>query len=361
MSGERPVELALVGAGWIAERAYLPWLRAGGDCCVKRIFDPERARAQRLAEPLGATVSEDLDRALAPGVEAVLVCSPPSSHPQIIRQALARGHHVLCEKPVVRSATELALATPDGDGGRLMGSAVMRFRPDVARLLGWVRSGRLGRLTRVQAGWWRERGVPGPGTWRSSRDSAPAGVLEDLGPHLIDLVVAALLQGGGPSAVRGCASLLHRRGGGSGRGASWFRAGGSDDYDAPDFCTARVLAGQVLVDLEMAWTDEAPGDLVTIAIEGEEGVARLEGLWGFSTQRRCPEQRVCLEVGPVREVHSFPVGPVQQEDAFRASLAAFAAFCRGRAAPDASFAQLRAVTGWLEAIQRAAGARKEAA
>src|SRR5207237_1356778 len=150
----------------------------------------------------------------------------------------------------------------------------------------------LGRLRRLGLGWWRHRGVPAPGSWRTQAAISPGGVLEDLGPHLLDIaagiVTAARLPLAEPAAV--VRSRLERRGGAADGGASWF-GGEHATYDAPDHCAAELrLSSGCTLALEIAWTDPRPDDEVRIHVEGDDGQATLTGLLGFSTARRQREQ-----------------------------------------------------------------------
>lgn len=89
----------------------------------------------------------DLDEALAlPGVDVVVVATPPATHAELVLNALKQGEHVLCEKPF----------SPDLDGARVMLRAAelagmvhaagheMRWFPQQAALPAAVRAGRVG-------------------------------------------------------------------------------------------------------------------------------------------------------------------------------------------------------------------------
>jgi predicted dehydrogenase len=68
--------------------------------------DPERTaeRARRHAIPVACT---SLAEALAqPGVDAVTIATPPHSHRELVRAAIAADKHVLCEKPFARNSAE---------------------------------------------------------------------------------------------------------------------------------------------------------------------------------------------------------------------------------------------------------------
>jgi predicted dehydrogenase len=96
----------VVGTGFGA-RVHVPALRAAGFTVTALVGrDPERTRrrADRLGIPHAPIA---LDDALAlPGVVAVTIATPPSTHCALALAALATGKHVLCEKPFALDASE---------------------------------------------------------------------------------------------------------------------------------------------------------------------------------------------------------------------------------------------------------------
>lgn len=342
----RVTRVALFGAGWIADKAYLPPLIEHPRLRVVAVYDPVAARARALAARCpGAIAVAEVGAALMSS-EASIICASAAEHLALLEACRDAGHRMLCEKPVLRTTAELAALGPDGLA-RTMGSATMRMRGDVATLLGWISDGRIGPPRRIRLAWLRHAGVPSPGSWRTQAAYSPGGVLEDLGPHLLDIVTALVPHGRGE--VR-AAALRHR--GLAGASAAWFD-GTSGAYDAPDHCVARLALGDCEVELELAWTDPVDGDRVTIEVEGPGGRAELDGLLGFSTDRRQPAQRCVIEAGALSERRTFPFGPAVQHLAFAASLDRFAAFCAGEAAAVSDGASIARVATWIEDIRRA--------
>jgi predicted dehydrogenase len=69
------------------------------------VIDPKRDRLEQLAQTLGlspdtALVNDWREGMALPGVEAVVIATPASTHHELIRTALEQGHHVLAEKPL---------------------------------------------------------------------------------------------------------------------------------------------------------------------------------------------------------------------------------------------------------------------
>jgi predicted dehydrogenase len=344
VSERRRLRLGFVGAGWVAENAYAPGLAADSRLAATCVLDPDARRAARFAGLTGAVPVADFDAVLC-AADAVVVCTPPDEHATAVRRAVAARKHVLCEKPVARRVAELELG-PHADA-LLMASASIRLRTDVAQLLRWIADGRLGAVRRARLWWVRGAGVPAPGSWRTDPRHAPLGVLEDLGPHLLDIVAALVADD--EAELAECE--LDCRFGGQPRAAGWFAAGTESTYVVPDVAHARIVTGRGIdIDVRAAWADGGAGDTAGIIVEGEHGRAECRGLFGFSTERREPEQlcRRAVEGKPV-EARGFEPGPGLQIDAFRRMLRVFADFAAGLRPACAGAVDARRVAGWLEA------------
>jgi predicted dehydrogenase len=96
----------------------------------------------------------DLDTLLRdPGIDAVYVATPHSSHAEFIRQCLLAGKPVLCEKPMVPSlavAREM-VALAQERRVFLMEALWTRFLPVYARVHDWLASGVIGNVQAIQS------------------------------------------------------------------------------------------------------------------------------------------------------------------------------------------------------------------
>lgn len=91
--------VAVLGAGRIG-RIHATNLAALPGVQLKYVCDAMPAAAADLAQTLGATVS-DVDTVLNDAqVHAVAICSPTTTHSDLITRAAAAGKHIFCEKPV---------------------------------------------------------------------------------------------------------------------------------------------------------------------------------------------------------------------------------------------------------------------
>jgi len=122
--------VAVFGAGRIG-RIHATNLAALPGVQLKYVCDAFAGAAEDLAQTLGAQVS-DIESVLADkAIDAVAICSPTSSHSELISRAAAAGKHIFCEKPVdlsVLRAQAVAQAVAAAGVGCMIGFQ-RRFDP----------------------------------------------------------------------------------------------------------------------------------------------------------------------------------------------------------------------------------------
>ncbi|MFK0006591.1 Gfo/Idh/MocA family oxidoreductase [Paenarthrobacter sp. NPDC090520] len=109
---DRPVRIALIGAGWIGRFHGESIARRIPNARLEAIADPVLPAVQELATTLGVTkISTDTADVLAdPDVDAVLIASPMRFHSDLIAAAARSGKDIFCEKPGGRTIEELDAA-----------------------------------------------------------------------------------------------------------------------------------------------------------------------------------------------------------------------------------------------------------
>ena len=183
---------AIVGFGNVAVHGHLPGWLERHDVEIVAATDVRPAQRAVCAEQLPrarwhASVDALLD---AEALDFVDVCTPPSGHAAVVRAALARGLHVLCEKPLVRSIEELApIVELARSSGRVLHTVHnWHHAPIVEMADQLLRDGAIGTPTRVA--WHTLRTAPavtGDGrgdNWRLDPAVAGGGVLSDHGWHV---------------------------------------------------------------------------------------------------------------------------------------------------------------------------------
>ena len=101
---------------------------------------------------------------------------PNYLHMPIAIAALRAGKHVLLEKPIALAATEgEQIVRVAEETGRVLGIAFSkRYRADTELLKKLALSGRLGDIYYARAFWKRRAGIPGLGSWFTSKTSPVA-------------------------------------------------------------------------------------------------------------------------------------------------------------------------------------------
>jgi predicted dehydrogenase len=294
LSTEKPQHrwrVGVIGAGRIVERVHLPFLLAMPQVAVVALCDPDRARAQALAERYGVPIAcGNTEELFDLDLDVVLIACPNHLHAQMSIAALNAGCHVLCEKPMATrlDQAEAMVAAAERAGRELMIAFTNRFRPEVIALQQAIQAGLLGEIRAIRCGWLRRSGVPGANTWFTNRAESGGGVLTDLGSHMLDL---AIWLGGQRHLRRACCVV--DRSLAPGAQADWYapinveRAGVSDvEISAHGFA---IFDGPLDVLVEVSWACAVPYDQTYLHLTGTQGIARLETLFGFSPSGHRPE------------------------------------------------------------------------
>ncbi|MFD9461862.1 Gfo/Idh/MocA family oxidoreductase [Streptomyces sp. NPDC060027] len=147
------MRIGLIGAGRIGtfHATTLSRHREVGGSLI--VTDADPARAQRLADRLGATAAPSVNEIFTWGVDAVVITAATSAHAELIGRAARSGLPVFCEKPIALdlAGTLAALAEVDAAGTVLQMGFQRRFDVGYTVAREAVRSGRLGRLHTVRA------------------------------------------------------------------------------------------------------------------------------------------------------------------------------------------------------------------
>lgn len=271
---------AIVGLGNVAVHGHLPaWLGrhdieivAATDARPTRRTEAEthlpHARWYDSAAKLMAR--EDLD--------FVDICTPPSSHAGLIRTALRRGLHVLCEKPLVCSLDDLTtVAQLASVTGRVLHTVHnWHYAPIVQRTWELVRDGTIGRLRRVV--WQTLRTKPAAsgdertGNWRVNPAIAGGGVLMDHGWHVFYILQRWVGQG--PASIS--ATLETRR---------------HTQWPVEDTATLHLTFPDAAAEILLTWASDVRRNWAELT--GTEGTIQLEDdtLVLKRSGRECLEQR----------------------------------------------------------------------
>jgi predicted dehydrogenase len=317
----RPVRIAVVGLGQIAELCLPPYL-ARDDVEVVGLCDLDSARiAPWQTRFPDATATTELDSLLQLDADVIDVLVPTPLHCQVVTRALEAGYHVQVQKPLARSLADadrmLDAANRTGATLRVMEDYVCF--PPLTKLREIVQSGEIGppqamhmKIVATANGGWEVNSASYEWQFEQSRDGH--GILTfDHGWH--QLAVAHWLFG--PIT----------------RVFGWIRRtdlGGGIVLDAPATFVWEHENGvrtvlEVVLAPEMYFRSDYYSDDERVEVTGTRGYARCNRISGRGVQE--PSVVVYRD----GEMHAFHALADQPPDAFAASAANGIDFFAGRA------------------------------
>jgi predicted dehydrogenase len=182
------LKFALIGTGGIAQ-TYAQAFQQSGCCELVAVADVREEAAKAFAEPFAARSFPDY-KALAENseIDAVIVATPPNSHPEIAMYFMARGVHVLCEKPLCLSVAEAKAMIEAAETSKVVFTMATKFRycEDVVKAKAIIASGVLGEIVQFENAFTAK--VDMSKRWNSVKEVAGGGVLIDNGTHSVDIV-----------------------------------------------------------------------------------------------------------------------------------------------------------------------------
>ena len=189
------LRIGIVGCGGIANGKHLPALKNESDRVEMVAFCdliPERAEqaAKEYGTPDAKTCTDYHELIADKSIDVVHVCTPNRSHCEISVAALEAGKHVMCEKPMAKTAADarLMLDAAKRTGKKLTIGYQNRCNPRCLLLKRACDEGELGEIYFAKAHALRRRAVPTWGVFLNEFEQG-GGPLIDIGTHALDLTL----------------------------------------------------------------------------------------------------------------------------------------------------------------------------
>ena len=183
----------IIGCGRQAPK-HISGIRAVGGIDIV-VADIDLKRASDLADAQSVTSTSDVTEIFAdPDIIAVSICTPPTSHGDLIRQAIAAGKHFLCEKPLTATLEEARQLEAAALEAKIVGMVgyIYRFAPAfelaAKACAGAAVSGVGAGLGKISHATFR---IGGPGShdvWQHRRET-DGGAINEMLVHMIDLAL----------------------------------------------------------------------------------------------------------------------------------------------------------------------------
>ena len=194
--------IALIGCGAVSETFHIPALAKRPDLVKSLILvDPDIERARRIRAQLGAADAVADHKSVISRVQGAIVATPHRSHHPVTLDFVRAGVHVLCEKPLADTATEVDEIVRAAEEHRVHVAVnqTRRFFSSFAAIQRSIAAGEIGELREI------DDVLGEPVAWPAATESyfgkkaGGRGVLFDTGAHIIDLV--CWWMGGQPEVV----------------------------------------------------------------------------------------------------------------------------------------------------------------
>ncbi len=187
---------AIVGFGNVAQFGHWPGYATNGEAEIVAVIDQSekrRAAAKSLKHSLGTFHS--LGDVARDAIDFVDICTPPSRHSEPMLQAIERGWHVLCEKPLLLESdvVDQVRAKALEAGVAVIPVHNWKYAPIIRATTKLLGEGAIGKLQRVKITTLRMRDAAtadeSQPNWRRDPKVAGGGIVMDHGWHSIYLAL----------------------------------------------------------------------------------------------------------------------------------------------------------------------------
>jgi predicted dehydrogenase len=192
------INVGLIGFGFGGCVFHAPIISAVAGMRLAAVLQRSASDAMQLY-PEARLVRSVEEMLSIPEIELIVITTPNQTHFPIAKQCLEQGRNVVIDKPFTVTSEEARdLAQLAKAQGKILSVYQnRRWDGDFQTVQKLVREGTLGRIVFFESHYERFRPTLRAGAWRE-RDEPGAGILFDLGPHLLD---QALVLFGIPEAV----------------------------------------------------------------------------------------------------------------------------------------------------------------
>ena len=185
-----PIRVAVLGYGLAGRVFHSPFVSAVPGLHLAAIVQRHGEEAAEAYPHV--RLLRSAEEALAdPTIDLIVVATPNETHGPLALAALAAGKHVVVDKPMAASseAAITLLRAARAAGKLLFPFQNRRWDGDFLTLQSLLAERKLGRLVALHSQWDRFRPSPRPNAWKEAAGDAH-GLLQDLGPHLLDQAMA---------------------------------------------------------------------------------------------------------------------------------------------------------------------------
>ena len=226
-----------------------------------------------------ARYSDYNDMVAKENLDLVIIGVPNAFHYGATMAALQAGCHVLCEKPPALNAGQAKAMAAEAEKRslRLAYGLHNRFAGEVETAHQYLTTGRLGQVYHASVEMYRRRGIPGLGSWFTTKAIAGGGALIDIGVHILDLTYYLMGQ---PKPVT-VSAVTHARFGNDPESYNYLSMWGTrvpeGPFDVDDLAAAFIrFENGASLNLQVSWAANTPQGS-SLRVLGDKGGLTIDG------------------------------------------------------------------------------------
>ena len=191
---DRIVNVGIIGCGGIANGKHMPSLKKLSNVRMVAFCDIIPEKAEKAAKEFGtpdAKVYTDYKELLKDeSIEVVHVLTPNREHADISIDALYAGKHVMCEKPMAKTAADALrmCEAAEATGKKLTIGYQSRYTANSMYAKEFIESGEMGEIYYANAYALRRRATPNWGVFLDA-EAQGGGPVIDIATHALDLTL----------------------------------------------------------------------------------------------------------------------------------------------------------------------------
>lgn len=171
------MKIGIIGAGYAAQ-VHSKAIKMFCPDIVQYVYDVKTQTARKFAQIYGCQAVETIGE-LYDNIDAVIIATPTFTHYDLAMEAMQKGKHVLCEKPMAIRVTEAAEMLALSREKKLICAIGFNYRFfEITKILKGL--DQIGEMARIR--------ILIKRLFRNDWHNKDNGVLADLGIHLIDLI-----------------------------------------------------------------------------------------------------------------------------------------------------------------------------
>ena len=252
---DRIVKIGIIGCGGIANGKHMPALSRIPNVKMVAFCDLIPERAEKARTKYGtpdAKVYVDYKELLKDeAIEVVHVLTPNREHADMTVDALRAGKHVMCEKPMAKTAADAQrmLDAARETGKKLTIGYQSRHKPSVLAAKEYIDAGEIGEIYYANCYALRRRGTPNWGVFLDE-EAQGGGPIIDIATHSLDMTLY-LMNNYEPRMVVG---KTHKKLEHPEAGNIWGDNGVSETSLEESACAMIIMKNGATVLLETSWS-----------------------------------------------------------------------------------------------------------